>query len=179
MKKNLLIIVLFLNASILMSQDWSRYKYEELGFIADFPSVPEKNVQKVDTEVGQLDMHMIMVSKKEGEDDNFVYLLVRSDYPKSQFINATKEYNKEVLDGAIAGAVKNIKGKILYDKTVRFNGYPGRVTKIKIDGGYLYLNCYLVDNIMFICEVICPVSKDNNKSISRFMDSFEIIKTKN
>jgi hypothetical protein len=178
MKHKLLIIILFLNVTVLMSQDWTKYKNEELNFIADYPSAPVKSIQEIETAVGILDMHMVMCTPTSG-DDNVIYSIIRSDYPKEQFENATDDYNNSVLDGAVEGAVSNVKGKLIFDNKITFNGYPGRSIKISITGAFLYLKPILVENIMFIVQVICVEENDKNKSIKRFMDSFDIIKTKN
>lgn len=172
-----LMTVFFLSFNAVNAQNWEKYKAEDLAFIAYYPSEPNRTVQKVNTAVGELDMHMIMYAPTSG-DDNAVYSVIRSDYPKEQFKNADADYNASVLDGAVKGAVSNVNGTLVYDNKVTFNGYPGRSIKISIQGGFIYINAYLVENSMFITQVICLVDKDENKSIKRFLDSFEIIKTK-
>ncbi|WP_430408348.1 hypothetical protein [Kordia sp.] len=178
MKKAFLVMtVLFLSFSAVNAQDWTKYKAEDLAFTAIFPQEPKRTVQKVNTAVGELDMHMIMHAPTSG-DDNAVYSVIRSDYPEEQFADADDDYNANVLDGAVEGAVKNVKGKLVFDNKVKFNGYPGRSIKIKMEGGYIYINAYLVENSMFITQVICLEAKDKNTSIQRFLNSFELIKTK-
>jgi hypothetical protein len=159
------------------SQDWTKYKAEDLAFVAYYPKEPERTVQKVSTEVGELDMHMIMYAPDSG-DDNAAYSVIRSDYPEDQFTDADDEYNNTVLDGAVEGAVSNVQGKLVFDNKVKFNGYPGRSIKIEINGGFIYINAYLVVNSMFITQVICLTANDGNTAIERFLNSFEIIKTK-
>lgn len=178
MKTKLLIVLLCLKVTVLMSQDWSRYKNEELSFIANFPKEPKQSIQKVETAVGTLDMHMITHTPFSG-DNNAVYSIIRSDYPKEQFKDATKEYNNSVLDGAVKGAVTNVNGKLVFDNKINFNGYPGRDFKISISAGFIYLKAILVNHSMFIVQVICITANDENKNIIRFMDSFDIIKTNN
>jgi hypothetical protein len=177
--KNVLILmtVFFLSLGASNAQNWEKYKAEDLSFIAYYPKEPKRTVQKVSTAVGELDMHMIMHAPTSG-DDNAVYSVIRSDYPEDQFTNADAEYNSSVLDGAVNGAVSNVKGKLLYDNKIKFNGYPGRSIKVSIQGGFLYINAYLVENSMYITQVICLTDKDKNAGIQRFLNSFEIIKTK-
>lgn len=178
MKKTFLVLtVLFLSFSAVNAQDWTKYKSEDLAFIATFPEEPKRTVQKVNTAVGELDMHMIMHAPASG-DDNAVYSVIRSDYPEEQFKDADDEYNSNVLDGAVEGAVKNVQGKLVFDNKVKFNGYPGRSIKIQMQGGFIYINAYLVDNSMFITQVICLEANDKNASIQRFLNSFDILKTK-
>lgn len=178
MKKTFLVLtVLFLSFSAVNAQDWTKYKSEDLAFIATFPEEPKRTVQKVSTAVGELDMHMIMHAPASG-DDNAVYSVIRSDYPEEQFKDADDEYNSNVLDGAVEGAVKNVQGKLVFDNKVKFNGYPGRSIKIQMQGGFIYINAYLVENSMFITQVICLEANDKNASIQRFFNSFDILKTK-
>ena len=172
-----LMTVLFLSFNAVSAQNWEKYKAEDLAFIAYYPQEPKRTVQKVSTAVGELDMHMIMHAPTSG-DDNAVYSVIRSDYPEEQFEDADAEYNATVLDGAVNGAVTNVQGKLVFDNKVKFNGYPGRSIKIEITGGFIYINAYLVENSMFITQVICLTANDKNKSIDRFLNSFEIIKTK-
>jgi len=178
MKNLFFALTLFITCSSLsIAQDWINYKSEELAFIAEFPSEPTKTVQKVNTAVGELDMHMIMYAPTSG-DDNAVYSVIKSDYPESNFEDADDEYNSKVLDGAVNGAVTNVNGKLLYDNKITFNGYPGRDFKVEISGGFLYIKAYLVNNSMYITQVICISVNDKNTSIKRFFDSFDIIKVK-
>jgi hypothetical protein len=159
------------------AQDWTKYKAEDLAFVAYYPKEPERTVEKVSTTVGELDMHMIMYAP-DSDDDNAVYSVVRTDYPEDQFTDADDEYNNTVLDGVVEGAVSNVQGKFVFDNKVKFNGYPGRSIKIEINGGFVYINAYLVNNSMFITQVICLTANDGNTAIERFLNSFEIIKTK-
>lgn len=172
-----LLAVCLTSITTMHAQEWEKYRAEDLQFIAYYPKTPERTVQKVSTAVGELDMHMIMYSPKSG-DDNAVYSVIRSDYPEDQFKDADDEYNATVLDGAVNGAVSNVQGKLVFDNVVKYNGYPGRSIKILMQGGFIYINAYLVENSMFITQVICLSNKDKNKSIQRFLNSFEIIKTK-
>lgn len=169
--------VFLLSFGAVSAQNWEKYKAEDLAFVAYYPNTPERTVQKVSTAVGELDMHMIMYSPTSG-DENAVYSVIRSDYPEEQFKDADEDYNASVLDGAVNGAVTNVQGKLVYDNVVKFNGYPGRSFKISMQGGFIYINAYLVENSMFITQVICLTNNDKNDSIERFLNSFELIKTK-
>lgn len=176
-KQYFLITVFLLLLNTVNAQDWEKYKAADLMFIAYYPGTPKRTVQKVNTTIGKLDMHMIMY-KSTSENDNLVYTVIRSDYPADNFIGADTTYNNSVLDGSVNGAVTNVNGELIFDNKVKFNGYPGRSIKIEIQGAFLYMKIYLVDNSMFVSQVICLKDKDGNSSIKRFLDSFEIIKTK-
>ncbi|WP_397362780.1 hypothetical protein [Olleya sp. R77988] len=178
MKKTIFLLAFLITTStVVQAQDWVNFKSEKLEFIADYPAEPTETIQEVDTAVGKIDMYMIMYSPTEG-DDNAVYSVIRSDYPKDQFVDVDEDYNDSILDGAVNGATTNVQGTLIFDNKVTFNGYPGRSIKIETQGIYIYINAYLVENTMFITQVLCTIENDNNKSIKRFMDSFNIIKVK-
>jgi len=121
--------VFLLSFGAMNAQNWTKYKAEDLAFVAYYP--------KADT-----------------------------------------DYNSTVLDGAVEGAIKNVQGKLVFDNKIKYNGYPGRNIKIEINGGFIYINAYLVENSMYITQVICLTANDGNTDIERFLNSFEIIKTK-
>lgn len=180
MRKIFYIFIFFITTSVYVhAQDtWQNFKSVEYAFIAEFPKQPVKSVQAVPTAVGDIDMHMFMY-QPTGNDDNAIYAVIRSDYPKEQFENADDAYNSNVLDGAVNGAVTNVNGQLLFEDKVIFNGFPSRKIKIDVEGAYIYMNAYLIDNILYITQVICVKENDQNKDIKRFMDSFDILKVKN
>lgn len=192
MKKLLFVIVVLFSSIFAIGQDqdqieikealnqingWQKYKSEDLAILAYFPGKPNRSIQKVETAVGELDMHMIMYTPTSG-DDNLIYAVIRSDYPKSQFESANNEYNQNVLNGAVEGAVNNVNGKLLSEERITFNGYPGRQIKVSAQGAFLYLNAYLVENSMFITQVITLESNDGNSDIDKFRKSFDILRIK-
>lgn len=175
MKKNIFLFVFALSTFISFGQDWKKFTSEEFKFSADFPTPPESSVQSVQTAVGEIDMNMFMSTNTKTS--NLYYSIISSSYPAEAFKDATEEYNNSVLDGAVNGAVTNVKGELVFDNKITFKGYPGRSFKVKITGNYLYINAYLVKNTMMICQVICSTENDGNEDLKRFFDSFDIIKT--
>lgn len=180
MKKVLFVIALFIVATVnVNAQDWIDYKSEDLAFIAKFPNEPERSAQDVESAIGTLKIHMAMYTPPvNSNDENQVYSVIRSDYPKSYFEDADEASNNDVLDGAVEGAVSNVQGELVFDDKITFNGFPGRNFKIEIDGGFIYMKTFLVENKMFIAQVLCLTDKDNNDNINRFLNSFDILKVK-
>jgi hypothetical protein len=177
MKLTLLVLAFLLSIAAVNAQEWEVYKNETLEFRAEYPDTPDKTVQKVATAVGQLDMHMVMYAPNSNN-DNAVYSIIRSDYPEDSFTDADEARYLEILDGAVEGARSNLNGTMVFDRSVTFNGFPGRYIKIEIPGAYVYMNAILVNNTMFIAQVICETEKDNNSSIQKFLNSFDIIKVR-
>jgi len=172
-------ILFFVMSTFVNAQDkWINFKSVDFAFIAEFPNEPKKSVQKVPTAVGDIDMYMFTLQSTNNDDNNAIYSVIKSDYPEEQFENADDEYNNTVLNGAVNGAVTNVNGELVFDNKIAFNGYPGRSFKINIDQAYIYMNAYLVENTIYITQVICMKQKDQNEDINRFLGSFDIIKVK-
>jgi len=169
--------MLILFSTSLIGQTWKKYKYEDLAMVAYFPEEPSRTMQQVDSELGVLDMHMVML-QPSFSDDNALYGMIRSDYPESFFADADAELYDSVLEGSVEGAVTNVNGDLVSDENITFNGYPGRNIKIKIEGAYIYMRAILINHIMFINQVICETPNDGNDSIERFLESFEILRVK-
>ena len=179
MKKIILTFLLVsISTLVVDAQEWIAYKSIELGYSARFPIEPVFQTQGVPTAVGELQMKMAMATPDSEDDDNLIYSVIRSEYPAEGFNDATDDFIKDVLDGAIEGAVTNVQGTKIYDESVTFNKYPARYVKIEITGAFLYLNAYLVDNMIYITQVICTPENDKNNSIKKFQESFELIKVK-
>ena len=64
-----------------------------------------------------------------------------TEYPTSFFPEGLDTFKRRttVLDGCVNGAVTNVKGELLSDTKIVFNGYNGRATKIEIESGELYV----------------------------------------
>lgn len=177
MKRTILTLFLAMCTVFTVSaQVWETFKSIDHEFSALFPVEPTYQVQKVPSAVGELDMNMYMATVNDPDADNLLYSVIRSDYPAEMFSNVNDDFISNVLDGAVNGAVNNVQGKLVSDVSISFNKFPGRSIKIETSMGLLYINAYLVNNSMFITQVICTPDKDNNSSIKRFQDSFELIK---
>ena len=152
------------------SDDWVDYKSDDLAFTAKFPKAPKRTLQKVPSAIGELDLHIIMDSSL-----NEAFAVMRSDYPEEMFKDATEEFIKTVLDGAVNGAVTNVGGTLISDDEITFKGYMGRSIKVETKFGYLYIKSYLVKNIMYINQVILPIKNDGSPKIEKFFNAFDIV----
>ena len=77
-------------------------------FSVTMPEKPARKVQKVPTQVGDIEAHYFVVERNARG-----YLACYSDYPKG---SVTEDNVQKVLDGAVDGCVKGLKGKLLSDE---------------------------------------------------------------
>lgn len=170
--KNLRYVISFLALLLslnLFAQDWKIHRNTELEFRVEFLGEPTATIQKVPTAVGELDMHMVSHSSE----DNVYMSIIRTDYPEGSITDT-----KKALDGAVNGAVNNVKGELISENEDVFNGFPGRKIKIHAQGMYLFMNAYIVEDSMYIAQVVCLEGSEKNPLIDKFLNSFDIIKVK-
>ena len=162
-------------------ETWVKIQSKENKFSIEFPRKPEESDRKIQTEIGELNMNILMYEVGKFKDENSVYGLIYSDYPDSLVNSDFKdEYIDEFFENAIKGTVNNLKGQIIEEKRVLLSTYPGREVKISfMEGqGIMKLHVYLVKNRAYILEAGCETKNDNNKSMDRFFNSFVLIEKK-
>jgi hypothetical protein len=171
------LIVLTSNNSVAQWQ-WSESK--TFGYKIEFPQKPEESMQEVDSEIGKLTLNLksYEVTEKSPADDNLMYLVNCTAFPDSIVNSSNTAKHDGFFRGTIDGAVKNISGKISSEKPISLKGgYPGREVQIDFNEGtaIIYMRLYLVNNKLFMLETITQKAKVPNTSISRFLNSFQLL----
>ena len=180
-------ILLFLcTCSIAFGQtkEWITVKDTIAAYIIDFPAQAKKSSQDVPTEKGNVVMNSYTVQTLN--DKNLIYMTSYTKYPDSFFPNGlnTVEEIQAVLDGSVAGAVKNTNGTLLSDTSIVFNGYQGRNFQIGIvdpatkENYIIHMHAYMVDLSLYITQVIYSEKDEANDDAWRFFESFELINVK-
>jgi len=160
------------------STDWYSFESVSGRFSIEFPQKPDTSSQVMKSPIGQLTMYLVIYEPKETPDDNFAYIVGHTVYPDS-VINSEK---KSMVDGffrsAVDGAVSNVKGKLLTEKKIELDGFPGREVTVDFQNGQavILMKCFLVRNVMYILETISESGKENNTSSSHFYQSFKLKK---
>lgn len=158
--------------------DWVDFKSH--GFSASFPKKPEADSQLINSPVGNLRFNSFMYDASEDStDENLVYGAMTTVYPDAlaKQIQDTP-FIRGIFDGAVKGGINSVNGKLISQKDIQFQGYPGREVKIDFQNGLavIRMRMYMVKNWMYTLQTITLTEKDENKSIYRFMNSFKLVK---
>lgn len=180
MKKYFVFVFLILInlATVAQGSDWYKVKDVDAGYILKFPKKPKKEQQEIPTDKGMLQMDMYVYENSLGK--NLMYYASHTQYPVKLFpdgIDRQREF--EMLDASVKGAVNNSKGELISDEKIIFNGYNGRLIKIRIQGGYIIkMQEVLAGLNLYIIQTVYAESDDNNNDSKIFFDSFELINVK-
>lgn len=171
----LLIVVAAFSFTIIDWVDFSSH-----GFSASFPKKPEADSQLINSPIGNLRFNSFMYDASEDStDENLVYGAMTTVYPE-ELAKQIKDtaFIRGIFDGAVKGGVNSVKGKLISQKNIQFQGYPGREVKIDFQNGLavIRMRIYMVNTWMYTLQIITLTEKDENKSIYRFMNSFKLLK---
>jgi len=166
--------------SFIKPKTWYLLESEQYGYKIEFPKEPTENPQVVNSVIGELKMNIFMYDASKGsKDDNLVYMVNYTEYPDTLINSEKTDVLSDFFRNSIDGAVRNVHGKLLSEKEIKIGEYPGREINIDFKDGMavIRMRLYLVKNKMYMLQTITETKKDFNKSITRFMDSFELINT--
>lgn len=151
--------------------EWASYQPGNSACFIRLPANPEYQTQIVDAMVTH-----IYVAKDTARTPAFVYTISFGDYPKEKFLD--KDSPKKILDADRDGFVKAVNGKVLSEKAITKDTFPGRAVVISgEDGKARYvLREFLVDNRIFHLAACVPAASAEDADVARFFDSFQVAK---
>lgn len=154
------------------------YTYDNGEVVIEFPKEPEFSSQQVETAIGKINMNIASYDGSSNGDANHAYVFISSVYPDSLINSSKKELLPEFFRKSIDGAVTNVNGKLLTEKEVVLDGFPGREVKVDYGNGLavILMRMYLVKNRAYFIQTITETSKDGNEGVLRFHQSFNVKK---
>lgn len=165
------LVILF---SFVKPPEW--YVFETHDYSVEFPKMPDTSTQVVKSAIGDLKLNISMVDASKGGDDNLVYMTITSEYPDSLINSGKTAILPAFFRNSIDGAVKNVQGKLLSEKNIEIEGFPGREVRVDYQQGaaIIKMDFYLVHNEMIILQTITVPAKENNASESKFYHSLRL-----
>jgi len=169
-------IMLLFTMSFATIGDWFLFDSKE--FSIEFPKQPAASSQNINTAIGDLKMDIFMYDASKDGDENFLYGLITSEYPDSLINSKKVEILPTFFRNSIDGTVKDVQGKLLSEKVIEINGFPGREVKVDFQNGLavIKMRMYLINNKMIVSQTITETSRDNNPGVLKFHDSFKLKK---
>ena len=152
------------------SSQWKDFHSKEGGFSVSMPGTPVEKRQAYHTQAGPVEAHFFTVEADRG---SLVYMVVYGDYPEALMVADDGEM---LLDAARDGAVGNIQGTLLGERSVSMGGHPGRELQVLSSDGRLALQMriYLVKNRQYQVVAVMPKEARSTADRDRFLDSFRL-----
>jgi len=151
-------------------------KSEDGGFEIQTPITLKEESQSTPTAAGNIMLHMYT-----GETNDRAYVVGYADYPA-----ALVKMNdpQKLLDGARDGNIGSFQGKIVEEKKITIDGFPGRELTVDarlkntIDAN-MRARFYIVNNRLYQIMVIGEKGKISTTDMDSFLQSFKLTKKSN
>jgi hypothetical protein len=146
---------------------WKIVQPENGGFTCEMPGEAKKATQNVFTAAGPISVVTYLLEAPKGS-----FMASATAIPR----NAPAASTAQRLDGARDGAVKNVKGKLISEKQIRLDKYPGRELVIEPrQGVYIHQRIFMVEDQLIQAVAVSP-SKAATEDIARFFQSVKLVK---
>jgi hypothetical protein len=150
---------------------WREFTPEGERFSILVPRTPRETAETTETEIGTLDEHTFTVIHGD-----IAYIVNYGDYPQS-LMNAD---HHAMLNALRDGAVESVGGRLLSERAISINGYPGREVKVKISSSsetvIMQVRIYVVRNRLYYIYTMAPEARASSPDIKKFLDSFKLLR---
>ena len=171
------LIFLTIITNSLFSQSNVDEIFETNEFKIQFPGQIQKTTQTIASSIGDLLMAIVSYEPADPvKDENYVYMVFETNYPDS-IINSNKvDLLDQFFRGAIEGAIKNVKGKLMSETSRKVGKYPSRNIEIDYGNGQAIIKSQMIlrENKLIMVQTITDTNKYPNSSIDRFFSSLNL-----
>ena len=147
--------------------EWQEFT-EEGRFSVTVPRALIKTMQKEETQIGEIDIHMFTT-----EYAGIEYGVGYNDYPPDLIGDPQLR-----LDGARDGILANVNGKLLSEQPISIDDHPGRELTVEATENsrtiIAKVRIYLVENTLYQVLAVAPKDLSSSPDIAKFMDSFKL-----
>lgn len=145
--------------------NWKPFTSQEGNFSALLPGEPKEVTQN------ELFLKVHVFTCKANTKTSFGVSYI--DYPEKLHVNPTEK----TYDGARNGALGK-GGKLLQEKSITIEGFPGREIQVEKNGGEVFFidRYFLAGNRLYQVMAVVPKQDQSSTNISYFLDSFSLLK---
>ena len=155
--------------------EWKLVSEPGEGFRIQFPGAYSKETQTIESELGPLSTTMYRCEAQLA-DPNVFYTMSYTDYPAHVIHSDYKDMWDEVFNNSGDALIEALDGQLLEESSITHKGFPGRETVAVFDNGQkaAFIRSFLIENRLYILQVICERDRLRNSFITRFLDSFQL-----
>ncbi|MEZ6068150.1 MAG: hypothetical protein R3B90_21100 [Planctomycetaceae bacterium] len=145
------LLLAFLGGSLSADDEWVHVESLQGRFQADFPAQPEESTQQIESDAGRVP-HTTLLTELEG--GQVAFGIVYSDYPPATI----EARGQRMLEDVRSSAVQNLKGQLISEVDLTFNGQPAREFSISgaVEGSPLFYHSrvFVVDNRLYELRIV-------------------------
>ncbi len=148
---------------------WKEFHCKPGGFTVLLPGVPQQQKQYLQTPAGAVELVQFVLEPTKGQG---AYAVGYSELPESILRQSTPQQR---LEHARDRAVTRAKGKLHRDKSITYQGFPGREFEIAVEGEVRLRTRVIAAKGRFYQVLVAgPPSWMASADAGRFLASFQI-----
>ena len=169
-------IVLIFTMSFTYMADW--YVFEAKEFTIEFPEKPTPATEQLELEIGNVPMDMLRYKASSDAEEWIEYNLTTIEYPDTIIHSDNMDIREDFFSSTIEGMVEGTAGKLLSEKEIAINDFPGREITLSLHDGLFIVRSriYLVNNRMYSVQVVATAGSAANSDVTKFLSSFKLKK---
>jgi hypothetical protein len=151
---------------------WKEFVSQEGQYSVWMPGKPKSETQPVSTPVGVIQLHLVALDTPD-----MAFIVGYSDYPEYLVRSGDPD---QMLSGARDGAVANVGGKLIGERQIRYQGYPGREiwieAPIEDQIGLAHARVVLVGARLYQVLAAGPKTGFPSNTAEQFLNSFVLLR---
>ncbi|MEN9444918.1 MAG: hypothetical protein RIS47_1809 [Bacteroidota bacterium] len=161
-------------AKFIESQNWTRV-LDQTQFFISFPSKYSLETQEIQSELGPLSTTTLRCEATDG-DPNISYTITYTDYPAHVIHSDYTDMWDDIFNNSGDAILEALGATLVEESSVSLNNYPGRETVGEFEDGEkgTKYRSFLVENRLYILQVITQRDRITNPAVGKFLDSFEL-----
>ena len=149
---------------------WKQFTSTKGGFSVLMPGTPKQLRLTQQSPIGAIDVYGFVVEQNQ---KTVGYVVMYADFP----VNLAQTVNpKQIFNGGRDRVLNMMQGKLLSQRDVRLQGYPGKEFTYEAKGSIVKHRLYLVNRRLY--QIIAGTNKNQQQSLSRsttgFLNSFKL-----
>lgn len=146
-----------------------KYTSQDGKFSILFPGEPTVSTEKVETEIGTIDMSTFIYEKSSQE----AYMVSYADYPAEMIKDVDQ---MEMLASSRNGVLENIGASVVEEKDITLDGHKGIYFKANSVSLYLIYKMVMVNNRIFQVAIMKEGGYPSDSEADSFIGSFTLTK---
>jgi hypothetical protein len=155
-----------LQAGEAQKSGWKAFQSQEGGFSVLMPGTPVEQEQSVDSRIGPIRSRMFFVDRGVSG-----FIVGYDDYPEA----VLKQDPKRLIDGKRDAIVAGMGGKLLDQRALKQDEYPGQEIAAEMPDGSVYkARMFLVRRRLYLAAAVVPEAQADSEDVKTFLDSFKV-----
>lgn len=166
--------VSFLLSALAQGGEWQEYQSYEGQFAVSVPGQMKEVVQRVQTQLGELEYHVAVFRDNAKDAQNLMYMVSFVEYPEGSIHSDSTDLAAEFLDVTVEESALSVNGELMYQNDIRVQGQPGKLWRVDYGDGVIRSKAFVKGQRFYTIQTVCTQENSMNAASDQFLSSFRL-----